>query len=109
MKLTEILLNELCTSWLQSDGEDYYNIIHAPTWSKGMCYEISHSLADFLNNNGFPQAKTVDVKHIVYKLPHTVVQVGNFIIDFTYRQFEDDGSVPYITSVLEYKKEFDFK
>ncbi len=69
------------------------------------CIETSWDFIKFLNDENVIQPEMIEqglvrVEHIsVNAVPHTVVRIGNQLVDWTYRQFEPESQFPHISLV----------
>ncbi len=87
-----------------SEAHQYLKNQKSAAWK---CIEISWEFIKFLNDKNVITPKmleegTVGVHHeIVNDVKHTVVRVGDTLIDWTRRQFEPESEFPYIYSIQE--------
>ena len=95
------------SSWnfMGEDGVPYYDSAMSSEWSKGLCYDMACAVNSHLNALGH-DAEELDVFHRDTNAPHTVSKVGNYIVDYARRQFDENADVPTIQTLDDFYLEF---
>ena len=112
LKKEEILIkNEKfiqdASSWnfMGEDGVPYYDSAISSEWSKGLCNDIACAVNSYLNDLGY-DAEELDVFHRDTNVAHTVSKVGNYIVDYSRKQFDKNADVPTIQTLDDFYLEF---
>ena len=103
-------ITEDALSWNYEDSNHipYYESTQSPEWSKGLCEDIACAVNEHLTNLGH-NAEQIDAYHKETGAPHTVSRVGDQVIDYARRQFDENAEVPVIESLSDFEKNFSYK
>ena len=93
-------------SWVQtSRGESMVGSFEHPEWAAGMCESASASFGSYLVEKG-ESAQVLNLRHKVLGAPHAVVLLGDTVIDWTYRQFDENADIPFISNIKDLEEVF---
>lgn len=103
---SEKLMRDAATwDFLDEDGVPYYESAMSPQWSHGLCGDMACAVNSHLRSLGH-DAEELDVFHRETNLPHTVSKVGDYIIDYARRQFDENADVPTIQRLSDFYVDF---
>lgn len=93
-------------SWVQTPrGESMIGSFERPEWAAGMCESASASFGSYLVEKGEP-AQVLNLKHKTTGAPHAVVRIGETIVDWTYRQFDENADIPCVSNIKDLEEVF---
>ena len=93
-------------SWdFMGEGVPYYESAMSPEQSHGLCGDMVCAVNSHLNDLGH-DAEELDVFHRDTNAAHTVSKVGNHIVDYSRRQFDENADVPTIQTLDDFYREF---
>ena len=87
------------------DGIPYHDTAMSPEWSMGMCYDMACAVNSHLRALGH-DAEELDVFHRDTNAAHTVSKVGNHIVDYSRRQFDENADVPTVQTLDDFYRDF---
>ena len=95
------------SSWdfMDEDGVPYYDSAMSSEWSHGLCGDMVCAVNSHLSALGH-DAEELDVFHRDTNAPHTVSKVGNHIVDYARRQFDENADVPTVQTLDDFYRDF---
>jgi len=105
LKDEKLIQDAYTWDFLDEQGVPYYDSAMSPEWSHGLCGDMVCAVNAHLKSLGH-DAEEFDVFHRETKAPHTVSKVGNFIIDYARRQFDESADVPTVETLDSFYRNF---